>query len=103
MRGVYREVVEPERIVFTGADSKIGAGADSEAEPGSETVMTITFADQDGKTLATANRNGLGAGEEAQMPGLPDGTYTVELVPGEACVAKDGVKLSATETFLPSV
>jgi uncharacterized protein YndB with AHSA1/START domain len=56
VRGVFREVVEPERLVFTGADGKIGAGADSEADPSSETVMTITFAEQDGKTLLTVHQ-----------------------------------------------
>jgi uncharacterized protein YndB with AHSA1/START domain len=48
VRGVYREVVEPERIVFTGA---------SEAEPGSETVMTITFAEHAGGTRLTVHQS----------------------------------------------
>src|ERR1700736_5498843 len=48
VRGVYREVVEPERIVFTGA---------SEAEPGSETVMTITFAEHAGGTRLTMHQS----------------------------------------------
>ncbi len=47
VRGVYREVVEPERLVFTAIDN---------ADPSSETVMTITFADQQGKTLVTVHQ-----------------------------------------------
>ncbi len=47
VRGVYREVVEPERIVFTGA---------SEADPGGETVMTITLAELQGKTRLTVHQ-----------------------------------------------
>jgi len=45
-RGVFREVVEPARIVFTFA-------WDEEGERGLETVVTVTFAEQDGKTLLT--------------------------------------------------
>src|SRR5712691_5788344 len=37
--GVYREIVEPERLVFTYADE------DSEGNPGHETLVTVTFAD----------------------------------------------------------
>ncbi len=45
-RGVFREVVAPERLVFTFA-------WDEEGERGLETLVTITFADQGGKTLMT--------------------------------------------------
>jgi len=41
--GVFREVVWPERLVFTFA-------WDEEGERGEENIVTITFADQDGKT-----------------------------------------------------
>ncbi|MFI5014533.1 MAG: SRPBCC domain-containing protein [Hyphomicrobiales bacterium] len=45
--GVYREVVEPERLVFTFAwDGEDG-------RPGHETLVTITFAEQAGKTSMT--------------------------------------------------
>ena len=47
MRGVYREIVEPERIVFT------FAWEDEKGEPGHETLVTVTFAEQDGKTKLT--------------------------------------------------
>jgi uncharacterized protein YndB with AHSA1/START domain len=46
-QGVYREVVEPERLVFT------FAWEDPEGKPGHETVVTVTFADRDGKTELT--------------------------------------------------
>ena len=45
-RGVFREVTAPERLVFTFA-------WDEEGERGLETLVTITFADQNGKTLMT--------------------------------------------------
>ena len=41
--GVYREIVPPERLVFTFA-------WEEEGERGLETLVTITFADQGGKT-----------------------------------------------------
>jgi uncharacterized protein YndB with AHSA1/START domain len=45
--GVYREVVEPERLVFTFAwDGEDG-------RPGHETVITLTFAERQGKTTMT--------------------------------------------------
>jgi uncharacterized protein YndB with AHSA1/START domain len=47
MRGVYREVVEPERLVFT------FAWEDEGGAPGHETLVTVTFAEADGKTRLT--------------------------------------------------
>src|SRR5688572_18163669 len=44
--GVFREVVAPERLAFTFV-------WEEEGERGLETLVTITFADQDGKTLMT--------------------------------------------------
>jgi uncharacterized protein YndB with AHSA1/START domain len=44
--GVFREVVPPERLVFTFA-------WEEEGERGLETVVTVTFTDQDGRTLMT--------------------------------------------------
>jgi uncharacterized protein YndB with AHSA1/START domain len=45
--GVYREVVEPERLVFTFAwDQEDGT-------PGPETLVTIDFAEHDGRTKMT--------------------------------------------------
>ena len=45
-RGVFREIVAPERLVFTFA-------WDEEGERGLATLVTITFAEQNGKTLMT--------------------------------------------------
>ncbi len=44
--GVYREIVPPERIVFTFA-------WEEEGERGLETLITITFAEEGGKTRMT--------------------------------------------------
>jgi uncharacterized protein YndB with AHSA1/START domain len=42
--GVYHEIVEPERLVFTYAwESEMG-------ERGHETLVTVTFEEEDGKT-----------------------------------------------------
>jgi uncharacterized protein YndB with AHSA1/START domain len=46
MRGVYREVAPPERLVFTFAWEENGV-------PGHETLVTVTFAEQAGKILFT--------------------------------------------------
>jgi uncharacterized protein YndB with AHSA1/START domain len=46
MRGVYREVTPPERLVFTFAWEEDG-------ERGLDTLVTVTFADQGGKTRLT--------------------------------------------------
>ena len=46
-RGVYREIIEPERIVFT------YAWEDAEGRPGHETLVTVTFAEQGTKTKLT--------------------------------------------------
>ena len=45
--GVYREIVEPERLVYTFAwDEETG-------QPARETLVTITFAEEEGKTKMT--------------------------------------------------
>jgi uncharacterized protein YndB with AHSA1/START domain len=44
LRGVYREIVEPERLVFTHV---------WESDPDHETVVTVTFAERGGKTEMT--------------------------------------------------
>ena len=45
--GVFREIVEPERLVFT------QAWEDAEGKPKHETLVTVTFVEQNGKTLLT--------------------------------------------------
>jgi uncharacterized protein YndB with AHSA1/START domain len=47
MQGVYREIAEPERLVFT------FAWEDAEGRPGREMLVTVTFAEDDGKTRMT--------------------------------------------------
>lgn len=46
-RSVFREIVEPERLVFT------YAWEDAEWNPKHETLVTITFVEQNGKTVLT--------------------------------------------------
>jgi uncharacterized protein YndB with AHSA1/START domain len=49
-RGVYREVVEPERLVFN------FAWEDADGKPGHETVVTVTFAEHGAKTKLTLHQ-----------------------------------------------
>ena len=49
-RGVYREIVEPERIVFT------FAWEDANGKPGHELLTTVTFADEGAKTRLTLHQ-----------------------------------------------
>jgi uncharacterized protein YndB with AHSA1/START domain len=44
MTGVYQEIVEPERIIFT--SSALG----EDGNPMFEVLTTVTFAEQEGKT-----------------------------------------------------
>jgi len=48
--GVYREVVAPERLVFT------TAWEDAQGKPKHETLVTLTFAEQGGKTRLTLHQ-----------------------------------------------
>ena len=48
--GVFREVVKPERLVFTFT-------WEEEGERGVETVVTVTFAERDEKTLMTLHQS----------------------------------------------
>jgi uncharacterized protein YndB with AHSA1/START domain len=47
VQGVYREIVEGQRLVYT------WAWVDADGRPGHETLVTVTFADHGGKTLLT--------------------------------------------------
>jgi uncharacterized protein YndB with AHSA1/START domain len=52
LQGVYREIVSPERLVFT------HMWLDAQGKPGPETVVTITLAEQGGQTLLTLHQSG---------------------------------------------
>ncbi len=47
MRGVYREIVEPERLVFT------FVWEEADGTPGREMLVTVSLAEHDGKTRMT--------------------------------------------------
>jgi uncharacterized protein YndB with AHSA1/START domain len=47
MTGIYQEIVEPERLVFT------GAALDEKGDPPFEVLNTVTFAEQGGKMTLT--------------------------------------------------
>jgi len=49
-QGTYREVVEPERLVFT------FAWEDAEGSPGHQTVVTVTFAEHGDRTELTLHQ-----------------------------------------------
>ncbi|MGO9607663.1 MAG: SRPBCC domain-containing protein [Candidatus Binataceae bacterium] len=49
-QGVFREIVEQERLVFTYAFE------DAAGKPGHETIVTVTFADEGGKTRLTVHQ-----------------------------------------------
>jgi uncharacterized protein YndB with AHSA1/START domain len=51
-RGVYREIVEPERLVFTYASEEL------DGTVGPETLVTVTFAERGGKTRLTLRQAG---------------------------------------------
>jgi uncharacterized protein YndB with AHSA1/START domain len=52
LQGMYREVVEPERLVFT------HAWLDARGQPGTATLVTITFAEHGGQTELTLHQTG---------------------------------------------
>ncbi|SFB52441.1 Uncharacterized conserved protein YndB, AHSA1/START domain [Amycolatopsis marina] len=57
-QGVYREIVEPERLKFTFAwDADDGT-------PGNETLITVTFTEQDDNTLMDFRQEGLLSAED---------------------------------------
>jgi uncharacterized protein YndB with AHSA1/START domain len=60
LQGVYREVVPPERLVFT--HTWLGAGG----KPVRETLVTITFAERNGKTELTLRHSGFTSKESIQ-------------------------------------
>jgi uncharacterized protein YndB with AHSA1/START domain len=69
MKGVFREVVEPERLVFT------NIAVDAQGDILLNGLTIVTFADQDGKTRLTVQTSAVGlAAEAAQMlAGMEEG------------------------------
>ncbi|MBP7513471.1 MAG: SRPBCC domain-containing protein [Flavobacteriales bacterium] len=52
VQGKYLDVIEPERLVFT------HAWLDADGMPGPEMLVTITFAEEDGRTRMTLRQEG---------------------------------------------
>ena len=50
LQGIYREIMEPERLVFTYAFE------DATGKPGHETLVTVTFAELGEKTKLTVHQ-----------------------------------------------
>ena len=50
LQGIYREIIEPERLVFTYAFE------DATGKPGHETLVTVTFAELGEKTKLTVHQ-----------------------------------------------
>jgi uncharacterized protein YndB with AHSA1/START domain len=65
LQGVYREVVAPERLVFT------HAWLDAAKRPGKETLVTITFAERGDATELTLRQTGFAS--EASRDGHGEG------------------------------
>jgi uncharacterized protein YndB with AHSA1/START domain len=60
LRGVFREIVEPERIVFT------FAWGDAERATGPVTLVSVSFEAIDGKTRVTLHQTGLESASSAR-------------------------------------
>jgi uncharacterized protein YndB with AHSA1/START domain len=69
MTGVYREVVEPERLVFA------SSALDTEGKPLFEVLNTVTFAEKDGKTALTVHSRVVTSTAEAApyLKGMEEG------------------------------
>ncbi len=69
VRGVYREIVAPERLVIT------CTAEDEKGIPRLEEVIDVTFAEQDGKTKLSLKATASGASAEAaaMLEGMPKG------------------------------
>jgi uncharacterized protein YndB with AHSA1/START domain len=70
MKGVFLEVVEPERLVFSA-----GALEDETGSPLLEDLTTVTFAEHEGKTLLTVHGviTKAAPGSEGALAGMEDG------------------------------
>jgi len=83
MRGIFREVVAPERLVFTNIP------VDQDDKPLMDGLTTVTFADQGGKTLLTLHTHAVGLAPIAarMLEGMEAG-WTQSIDRLEAFVAK---------------
>jgi uncharacterized protein YndB with AHSA1/START domain len=95
MGGVYREIVEPERIVFTST-----ALEDEQGNPGLENLNTITFAEHNGKTKLTLHVVVLKAAPDAAgaLAGMEEG-WTQSLERLDELVANADREIIATRVF----
>jgi uncharacterized protein YndB with AHSA1/START domain len=82
-RGIYREIREPERIVFT------FAWEDVHGNPGDELLTTVIFAEEGAKTRLTLRQSGFKAtaGRDAHLTGWTSclqrfADYVLTLNPG---------------------
>ena len=84
LRGVYREIVPPERLVFT------HAWIEEDGTPGPETIVTVTLAERNGRTEMTfhqgnfasvASRDGHAQGWSSCFERLAE---LLSALPGEA-------------------
>ncbi len=80
VQGVYREIVKPARLVFT------HAWEEEHGIPGPETIVTLTFVEQDGKTTmsfrqglfsSNASRDGHSAGWSSSFDVLAEYVATL--------------------------
>jgi uncharacterized protein YndB with AHSA1/START domain len=96
MKGVFHEVVAPERLVFTSTALEDGAG-----NPGLEVLNTVTFAEADGKTTLTLRAVVVKATPAAAgaLEGMEVG-WTQSLERLEAEVAKAHVEGPADREFV---
>ena len=70
MKGVFHEIVEPERLVFTSS-----AFDDEQGSPLIESLTTVTFAEHEGKTKLTVHAvvTRAEAGAERALAGMEEG------------------------------
>jgi uncharacterized protein YndB with AHSA1/START domain len=91
--GVYREIVEPERLVFT------NIAEDQEGNTVLDGITTVTFAEQGGKTKLTLQTRAVAmvAGAEAYLAGMEAGwTQSLERLEEELM---EGRELVFTRVF----
>ncbi len=95
MGGVYREIVEPERLVFTTTSFE-----DEQGNPGLENLNTITFAEHNGKTKLTLHVVVIRATPEAAkaLAGMEQG-WTQSLERLDELVANAGREILASRVF----